>query len=85
MTGLEAACAAARRYAQLIYYHDRRPNCIYSSKPSLAWHDFRKQFILGGISVNHYTVICFAFSIEMKRLVEAERERRVKWQRVSDV
>lgn len=80
MIDLEAACQAARRYAQLIHHHDLyNKNINYGHKPQYAWYEFKRQFKRqfirsGGVAV--YTLVCYAFAIEFKRLAEEARARR---------
>lgn len=70
---LEWAVDAAQRFAQLIHYHDNHSHVShnYGHKPYRAWAAFRSQFVTTG----EYTVVCFAFAYEVKRLTKARRQQ----------
>ena len=64
---MEAACRAARRYAQMLYHH-YNSSCRYDGRPALAWEQFLGQFKVmpGGAVIA--SVIGYDFAREMRRL-----------------
>lgn len=79
MTGLKAsilhdANEAAKRYAQLIFYHDNQTRPQYGHYPFTAWHVYCQQFVGAPHGVAILSVLSRSYSLEMRRLVEARRK-----------
>lgn len=73
---IEAACRAAKRYAQLIYYYDHSTRPQYGHKPSVAWHQFSKQFLTVPRGVMILSLISHSYVMELRRLYAEEQARR---------
>jgi hypothetical protein len=75
---IETACAAARRYAQLIHHHDLHPNknVNYGHKPQYAWEAFRQQFTAIPRGAAILSIIGHSFKMEMRTLVAEAKARR---------
>lgn len=71
---IETACAAARRYAQLIYYHDHQTKPQYGHHPFVAWHAYCRQFLTVPRATTILSLIGHSFKMEMRRLVAQRRE-----------
>lgn len=72
---IEAACAAARRYAQLIYYHDHKAHCNYDSRPYASWANFIRQFYAIPRGAVIASIISHSYVMELRRLSDANRAR----------
>lgn len=70
---IEAACAAARRYAQLIHYHDNSAQNQYRLHPSWAWREFMQQFYVIPRGLTILSIIIHSYKMEMRRLVEERK------------
>lgn len=73
---IEAACRAARRYAQLIHYHDNSPQSQYRSHPFWAWREFMRQFSAIPRGVILSSLVSHSYAMEVRRLVDADKARR---------
>lgn len=73
---IEAACRAARRYAQLVYYHDNSPQRQYSFHPFWAWREFMQQFSVIHRGVIITSLVSHSYLMEWRRLVEEAAARR---------
>lgn len=75
---VEVQCAAARRYAQLIFYHDNLPKPQYGHNPVEAWYAFCRQFISHPRATVILSIIGHSFRVEFNRLVKERREGNVQ-------
>lgn len=69
---IEAACAAARRYAQLIYYHDNFGRS-QGFHPFWAWREFMRQFSAIPRGAVILSIISRSYAAELRRLVEERK------------
>ena len=75
---IEVACAAARRYAQLVHYHDHQTRPQYGHHPFVAWRAYCHQFVGIPRAATILSLIGHSFVMEMRRLVGERKEYHVQ-------